>query len=50
MESNNKLKQINIKNHTCQIFDDIVTINDIDLDIILTAKKLYENILIYDEA
>ena len=32
MESNNKLKEINIKNCTCYYFDDIVKIEDFDFD------------------
>ena len=30
MESNNKLKKIDIKNHTCYYFVDINNINDLD--------------------
>ena len=32
MESNDKLKKINIKNCTCYYFDDIVKIEDFDFD------------------
>ena len=32
MESDDKLKEINIKNCTCYYFDDIVKIEDFDFD------------------
>ena len=35
MESNYKLKEINIKNRTCYYFDDIIKIYNFDLDNIL---------------
>ena len=47
MESNDKLKEINIKNHTCYYFDDIIKIEDVDFDNILLDEKLYKNILVY---
>ena len=50
MESNNKLKGIDIKNCTCYYFDDKININDIDLNNILLDEKSYENILIDDVA
>ena len=40
MESNDKLKEINIKNNACYYFD--------DLHNILIDEKLYENILVYN--
>ena len=40
MESNDKLKEINIENRTCYFFDDIIKFEDFDLDNILTDDKL----------
>ena len=49
MKSNDKLKEINIKNHTSSFhFDDIIRTEDFDLDNILIDEKPYENILVYD--
>ena len=48
MESNDKLKETDIKNCTCYYFDDIIKIEDFDLDNILVDKKSYENILVYN--
>ena len=48
MESNDKLKEIDIKNCTCYYFDDISKVKDFDLDNILIDKKSYENILVYN--
>ena len=39
MESNDKLKEINIENRTCYFFDDIIKLEDFDLDNILTDEK-----------
>ena len=39
MESNVKLKEINIKNRTCYFFDDIIKFKDFDLDNILIDEK-----------
>ena len=39
MESNDELKQIDIKNCTCFYFDDITRIENIDFDDILSDKK-----------
>ena len=47
MKSKDELKQTNIKNRTCYYFDDIIKIEDLNLDNILTDKKSYENILVY---
>ena len=41
MESNNKLKEINIKNWTCYYFDDIMKIDDFDFDNILINERSY---------
>ena len=52
MESNDELKEIDIKNRTCYYFDDIMKVGKFDFDNILLDKKSnknsYENILIYD--
>ena len=48
MESNNKLKEIDIKNRTCYYFGDIVKIGDFNCDYILINEKSYENILVYN--
>ena len=48
MESKNELKEIDIKNHACYYFDDIITDRDIYSVDILLDKKIYENIPIYD--
>ena len=54
MESNNKWKEIDIKNCTCYYFDDIIIFWDRDIDFSdnLLDEKLckenYENNLIYD--
>ena len=47
MESNDKLKQIIIKNRTCYCFDEIIEIEDFDFDDILLDEKSQENILVY---
>ena len=47
MESNDKLKQIIIKNCTCYCFDEIIEIEDFDFDDILLDEKSQENILVY---
>ena len=48
MESENELKEIYIKNHTCYYLDDIIKIEDFDHDYILIGEKLHENILVYN--
>ena len=48
MESKNELKETDIKDHTCDDFDDISKIEDFDLGNILIHEKLHENILIYN--
>ena len=47
MDSNNELKEIDIKNCTCYYFDDIIKFEDFDLDNILIEES-YENILFYN--
>ena len=39
MESNDELKEINIKNSTCYYFDDIIKIEDFDLDNVLVDEN-----------
>ena len=46
MESNNELKEIDIKNRTCYYFNGIIKIEDFDFDKILSDEKSYGNILI----
>ena len=46
MNSYIKLKENDIKNHTCYYFDNIINVDDLHLDIILTDEKSYENFLI----
>ena len=43
----NELKEINIKNHVCYYFDDVVNGTDINFSNILLDKKLYGNIPVY---
>ena len=44
---NNKVKDIDIKNHTCYFFDDIINIKNIDPNNIKIDEKSYRKILIY---
>ena len=39
MDSNEKLKKINIYNRTCYYFDDIIKIEDFNLDKMLIDEK-----------
>ena len=41
-ESNDNLKEIDIKNRTCYYFDDVAKIKDFDLDKLLIDEKSYE--------
>ena len=41
MESNDKSKEIDIKNRTCYYFDDIIKIEDFDSDNISIDAKSY---------
>ena len=43
----NIIKDINIKNHTCYFFDDIINIKGFDPNKIKIGEKSYKNILIY---
>ena len=52
MQSNDKLKEIDIDNHMCYYFDDIIIFWDRDInfsDILLDKKsyETYKNILIF---
>ena len=47
-ETNDKLKEIDIKNRTCYYFDNIIKTEDFDLENILIDEKSYENILVYN--
>ena len=46
IETNNKSKEINIKNDTCYYINDIIKFDDFDLDNILIDEKSNENILV----
>ena len=48
--NNNELKEIDIKNCTCQYFDDIIKIKDLNLYYTLLDEILKKIILIYDVA
>ena len=39
MESKDRSKEIDIKNHTCEYFDDVIKTEDLDLDNILIDEK-----------
>ena len=44
---NNKVKDLDIKNHAYYFFDDIISIKNFDPNNIKTDEKTYKNILIY---
>ena len=48
MESNDELKEIDIKSQACYYFADVIKIEGFGFDNILLDKKSYEDILIYD--
>ena len=48
MNSNDELKEINIKNRTCYYFDAIINIEDFNLDNILIDEQSHENTLVYN--
>ena len=50
MNNNNEVIEVSIKNRTCHYFDDMININDLNLDNILLDEKLFEPILVYDDA
>ena len=43
----NKVKDINIKNHRCYLFDDIINIKDFDANNIKMDEKSHKNIVNY---
>ena len=43
----NKIKEIDVKNHTYYFFDDIINIKNLDPDEMKIDEKPYKNILIY---
>ena len=45
MESNDNLKEINIKSRTCSYFDYIIKFEDFDLDNVLIDEKPYEKFI-----
>ena len=47
MDSNDELKEIDVKNRTCYYFDGIIKIEDFNLDNVLSNEK-FENILVYN--
>ena len=48
MKSNDKLKEIYIKNRTCYYFDDVIKFEDFHFGNILIDEEWYENTLIYN--
>ena len=48
MQSNDELKEIDIKNRTCYYLDDIIKIEDFDFNNTLIDQTSYENILFYN--
>ena len=48
MDHKDELKEIDIKNRTCQYFDDIMIGIDIDFNDILLDKNSQKNLLIYN--
>ena len=48
MESNDRLKEINIKNRTFYHFDDIIKVEDFNFGNILIDKISYENSFVYN--
>ena len=48
MKSNDELKEIDIKNHLCYYFDDIINGTKINFSNILLDKKLYKNTSVYN--
>ena len=48
MDTNDELKEIDIKNRTCYYFDDIIKIEDFDINNILMYEKPFENIFVYN--
>ena len=47
-ESNDKLKEINVKNRVCYYFDGIIEVENFDSDDIIFDENSRENIFFYD--
>ena len=47
MESNDKLKETDIKNRTCYYFYDIMKVEDMEFDNISLVKKVIINIVLF---
>ena len=45
---NNEFKKVCIINRACYYFDDIITVENVDIDNILIEEKSHKSILIYD--
>lgn len=50
MNSDNNLKEVDIKNQKCYYLGKVIDSNNLNLDNILVDKKWFENILIYSVA
>ena len=48
MESNDELKEIDVKNRTCYYFNYMIEIEGFDLDNILADEKSYKNVSVYN--
>ena len=48
MIESNKLKELDIENHTCYYYDDMIKIEDFDFDRVLRDEKSHKSILVYD--
>ena len=48
MDSNDELRETDIKNRICYYFDDIIKIENFNLDNILIDEKSYKSILVYN--
>ena len=46
-QDGDKLRERNIKSCTCCYLDDLININDIDFENIISDEKLYENTCVY---
>ena len=46
MDSDDKLKEVDIKNRMCYFFNEIIKVEDFDLDNISIDEKSYENTLV----
>ena len=46
-DSDNELKEIDIKNRTCYYFDNVIKIEDFDFDNISIDEKSRKNVVIY---